>query len=97
VTVSRRHLAATGGRAAAVVLSSGNANAATGERGELDAERMCALTADGLGCPPESVLVCATGLVGLPLPTGLIATGVPRLVPGAAVIRSTASPPPRRS
>jgi glutamate N-acetyltransferase / amino-acid N-acetyltransferase len=41
VTVSRRHLAATGGQAAAVVLSSGNANAATGERGELDAERMC--------------------------------------------------------
>jgi N-acetylglutamate synthase/N-acetylornithine aminotransferase len=38
VTVSRRHLAATGGRTAAVVLSSGNANAATGERGELDAE-----------------------------------------------------------
>jgi glutamate N-acetyltransferase / amino-acid N-acetyltransferase len=82
VTVSRRHLAATGGRAAAVVLSSGNANAATGERGELDAEGVCALTADGLGCPPESVLVCATGLIGLPLPMGLIATGVPRLVVG---------------
>jgi glutamate N-acetyltransferase/amino-acid N-acetyltransferase len=80
VTVSRRHLAATAGRAAAVVLSSGNANAATGERGELDAERMCALTADGLGCPPESVLVCATGLIGLPLPMGVIDAGVPRLV-----------------
>ena len=34
-----RHLAATGGRAAAVVLNSGNANAATGEQGVADAER----------------------------------------------------------
>src|SRR6184192_1012238 len=33
VQVSRSHLAATGGRAAAVVLNSGNANAATGETG----------------------------------------------------------------
>ena len=40
VDVSRRHLAATRGRAAAVVLNSGNANAATGKRGAEDAERM---------------------------------------------------------
>ncbi len=38
VTLSRRHLAATGGRAAAVVVNSGNANAATGARGLADAE-----------------------------------------------------------
>ena len=47
VQVSRAHLAATGGRAAAVVLSSGNANAATGAPGVADAERMCALVGDG--------------------------------------------------
>jgi glutamate N-acetyltransferase / amino-acid N-acetyltransferase len=79
VVVSRRHLAASGGRAAAVVLSSGNANAATGDAGEADAERMCALVADELGCPPEAVLVCSTGLIGYPLPMDAIATGVPRL------------------
>jgi glutamate N-acetyltransferase/amino-acid N-acetyltransferase len=82
VVVSRRHLAATGGRAAAVVLSSGNANAATGERGEADAEAMCALVARGLGCPPEAVLVCSTGLIGIPLPMDAVAGGVPRLVAG---------------
>jgi glutamate N-acetyltransferase/amino-acid N-acetyltransferase len=80
VVVSRRHLAATGGRAAAVVLSSGNANAATGERGEADAETMCGLVAGGLGCPPEAVLVCSTGLIGYPLPMDAVAAGVPRLV-----------------
>ena len=49
VQVSRDHLAAAGGRSAAVVVSSGNANAATGRPGRANAERMCELTADGLG------------------------------------------------
>ena len=80
VVVSRRHLAASSGRAAAVVLSSGNANAGTGDHGEADAERMCALVAGELGCALQAVLVCSTGLIGFPLPMGAIAAGVPRLV-----------------
>jgi len=67
VQVSRAHLAATGGRAAAVVLNSGNANAATGQSGLAVAEETCALVAAGLGCAPEEVLVCSTGLIGIPL------------------------------
>ena len=77
VVVSRRHLAASGGRATAVVLSSGNANAATGEQGEADATEMCALTAAELGCRTEDVLVCSTGLIGYPLPMGALRAGVP--------------------
>jgi glutamate N-acetyltransferase / amino-acid N-acetyltransferase len=61
-------------------LSSGNANAGTGVQGEADAERMCALVASELRCPPEAVLVCSTGLIGYPLPMDAICTGVPRLV-----------------
>ncbi|HZA75833.1 MAG TPA: bifunctional glutamate N-acetyltransferase/amino-acid acetyltransferase ArgJ [Acidimicrobiales bacterium] len=80
VVVSRRHLAASSGRAAAVVLSSGNANAGTGDHGEADAERMCALVAGELGCALQAVLVCSTGLIGFPLPMGAVAAGVPRLV-----------------
>ena len=49
VTVSRAHLVATAGRAAAVIISSGNANAATGARGAADAGRMCALGGGGAG------------------------------------------------
>jgi glutamate N-acetyltransferase/amino-acid N-acetyltransferase len=79
VVVTRRHLEATGGRAAAVVLSSGNANAGTGARGEADAAEMCALVAAELGTTPESVLVCSTGLIGYELPMDRLAEGVPAL------------------
>lgn len=89
VLVSAEHLASTGGRAAAVVLNAGNANAATGERGQADAEAMTATVADGLGCRPEEVLVCSTGLIGIPLPVAMILEGIPgvlaeRSVGGAA-------------
>jgi glutamate N-acetyltransferase / amino-acid N-acetyltransferase len=80
VQVSRSHLAASGGRAAAVVVSSGNANAATGDQGRADAAAMCELTAEALGVPTEQVLVCSTGLIGIPLPMGPIRAGIPRLV-----------------
>ncbi len=79
VTTSRRHLAATGGQAAAVVLSSGNANAGTGARGEADAEHMCTLVAAEIGAAPEAVLVCSTGLIGYELPMERLATGIPAL------------------
>ena len=79
VLVSMEHLRSTRGRAAAVVLNSGNANAATGAAGRSTAERMCALTAEGIGCAPTEVLVCSTGLIGIPLPTAPLETGVPAL------------------
>jgi glutamate N-acetyltransferase/amino-acid N-acetyltransferase len=77
VQISRRHLA--GGRAAAVVLSSGNANAATGEPGRRDAARMCELTALGLGVATDDVLVCSTGLIGIPMPMDALEVGIPKL------------------
>jgi glutamate N-acetyltransferase / amino-acid N-acetyltransferase len=82
VTVSRRHLAATSGRAAAVVLSSGNANAGTGARGEADAERMCALVAGEIGASAEAVLVCSTGLIGYELPMDALVGGIPAVAAG---------------
>ena len=98
VVVSDLHLGATGGRAAAVILNSGNANAATGSPGQDDARAMCAATAAGVGCVPEEVLVCSTGLIGIPLPIDTILSGVPALVAArnpqggtdaAAAIRTT--------
>ena len=80
VQVSRDHLVATGGSASAVLVSSGNANAATGAQGRADAERMCALVASGLGVATEQILVCSTGLIGIPLPMAPIDAGIPRLV-----------------
>jgi len=80
VQVSKAHLEATGGKAVAVILNSGNANAATGESGRRDAERMCDLVAEGLGCRSDAVLVCSTGLIGIPLPMDTIESGIPRVV-----------------
>ena len=77
VLVCREHLTTTGGRAAAVVLNSGNANAATGAQGMADARRMAAATAADLGCAAEEVLVCSTGWIGYPLPMDAILGGIP--------------------
>lgn len=84
VVVSRAHLRATGGRAAAVVVNSGNANAATGQQGRDDAVRMCARTAERLGVVPEEVLVCSTGLIGIPLPIAAVEAAIPALVDARA-------------
>jgi glutamate N-acetyltransferase/amino-acid N-acetyltransferase len=77
VTVSRAHL--TDGRAAAVVLSSGNANAATGDPGRDDARRMCELTGASIGCDAADVLVCSTGLIGIPMPMAALEAGIPKV------------------
>ena len=79
VVVSRRHLDARGS-ATAVVLNSGNANAATGAQGMADAMRMCDLTAQELGCDAEEVLVCSTGLIGFNLPMDAIENGIPKAI-----------------
>ncbi|HEV2992999.1 MAG TPA: bifunctional glutamate N-acetyltransferase/amino-acid acetyltransferase ArgJ [Acidimicrobiia bacterium] len=74
VQISRHHLAS--GRAAAVVLNAGNANAATGEEGRGHARRMCAASATALGCAADDVLVCSTGLIGVPLPIDTVESGI---------------------
>jgi glutamate N-acetyltransferase/amino-acid N-acetyltransferase len=68
VQVSRAHLVATDGRASGVVLTSGNANAATGAPGRDAAERVCAEVAGGIGASSEQILICQTGLIGIPFP-----------------------------
>jgi glutamate N-acetyltransferase / amino-acid N-acetyltransferase len=77
VQVSRASLA--DGRAAAVILSSGNANAATGEQGRADARRMAELAGEGLGVDGADVLVCSTGLIGYVMPMPVIEAAVPAL------------------
>ena len=67
-----------------MILNSGNANAATGAPGRADAQAMCAATAAELGCDPHEVLVCSTGLIGIPLPIDTILAGVPELAAARA-------------
>jgi glutamate N-acetyltransferase/amino-acid N-acetyltransferase len=77
--VSRERLAANGGRVAAVIVNSGNANAGTGAQGLADAETMCRSAAQAMGVSSDSVLVCSTGIIGLPLPMERIENAVPTL------------------
>jgi glutamate N-acetyltransferase/amino-acid N-acetyltransferase len=68
------------GRASAVVVNSGVANACTGERGLDDCRETAGLVASALGVPVGDVLVASTGLIGVPLPMDAIRRGVPKLV-----------------
>ncbi|MGE0445104.1 MAG: bifunctional glutamate N-acetyltransferase/amino-acid acetyltransferase ArgJ [Vicinamibacterales bacterium] len=76
VLVSKAHLQRTGGRARAVVVNSGCANACTGDAGMSDARRMAAETAAALGAAPEEVLVASTGVIGVALPIEKVAGGI---------------------
>jgi glutamate N-acetyltransferase / amino-acid N-acetyltransferase len=80
VQVNRRHLADTEGRSAAVLLTAGNANAATGRAGVAAAERLCAVVGEGIGVPPAAVLVCQTGLIGIPFPLPVVEAVLPGLI-----------------
>jgi glutamate N-acetyltransferase/amino-acid N-acetyltransferase len=71
-----------GGKARALVVNSGNANACTGQQGMADAVETAALVAAGLGIREELVLVASTGVIGKPLPMERIRVAVPGLVKG---------------
>ena len=79
VQLCRDALAANGGRAAAVVVNSGNANAGTGARGMADAEAMARTAAEAVGCAAQDVLVCSTGIIGTYLPIDKILEATPKL------------------
>src|SRR6266852_2749860 len=88
VQVCRERLPAADARG--VVICSGNANACTGQRGLEDARRMTAVAAEAVGCRPEQMLVCSTGVIGRHLPMPAIESGIRdaagRLEPTAAAL-----------
>ncbi len=74
VMVSQQRVPA--GDIRAVVINSGNANACTGDRGIQDAQAMTASVARQIGCRAEQVLVCSTGIIGVPLPVDRITAAI---------------------
>jgi glutamate N-acetyltransferase/amino-acid N-acetyltransferase len=78
VGISRARL--EGGRGTAVVVNSGQANAATGARGEHDALAVTGATAELLGLQTEDVLACSTGVIGEPLHAEPLRAALPGLV-----------------
>ena len=72
----------TSDTAHAVILNSGSANACTGARGAADAAAAAVHVAGLLGCEPGDVLVCSTGVIGVPI-------DMPVLLAGAEVAAMT--------
>jgi glutamate N-acetyltransferase/amino-acid N-acetyltransferase len=93
VVWSRSRLAASPD-ARAVVVNSGNANACTGPAGHRAVRATAERAAAELGCLPEQVLVCSTGVIGVPLDAGRVGDGIAK---AAASLGEYGGSPPRAS
>ncbi len=69
------------GKARALVVNAGNANAFTGSKGVAATKHTAALAAEASGCKPNEVFLASTGVIGEPLNTDAIA----RVMRGAAL------------
>ena len=79
ITLSREHLQHSLFSVRAIVCNSGNANAATGEKGLNDARAMAEAVACELSLKPEEVLVASTGVIGQLLPMENVLAGISSL------------------
>lgn len=75
VIVAREHLAKT--QPKALLINSGNANAATGQPGLVNARATCEMVAAELGCKVEEVLPFSTGVIGEALPMEKFKNNIP--------------------
>ncbi|MBW2600156.1 MAG: bifunctional ornithine acetyltransferase/N-acetylglutamate synthase [Deltaproteobacteria bacterium] len=66
----------------AIIVNSGNANAATGKEGAKDAATMSKVVSKALGIEDELVLVASTGIIGERLPIEKITQSIEPLVKG---------------
>ena len=73
---SQAALKKSAGRARAIVVNSGNANACTGERGTRDARSMASAAATAIRAPTSQILVASTGVIGVPLPMDRVCAGI---------------------
>jgi glutamate N-acetyltransferase/amino-acid N-acetyltransferase len=70
----------------AIVTNSGQANAATGERGWEDNWKMAVAASGSLGCLPHQVLTASTGVIGVALAIEPIVAAMPELMARATNI-----------
>jgi len=80
VDLCSQRLELSGGHARAVLINSGQANACTGDRGLVDSLRITQVLADQLGCSEDLVLICSTGVIGVPIPMVTLLEGIEPLL-----------------
>lgn len=81
ITVTKKHLEKSEGKAQAVIANSKNANTCNAD-GVEKAERMCRLAASVLNIEPEKVIVASTGVIGKVLPIEPIKNSIDSLAKG---------------
>ncbi len=67
-------------KAKAIIVNSGNANACTSLQGEKDNEEIAQTVANNLNCEKENILVCSTGVIGVPLNMETYKKGINNIV-----------------
>jgi glutamate N-acetyltransferase/amino-acid N-acetyltransferase len=77
----RDALKRSGGKARALVVNSGNANAFTGKAGMAFVDATVAAAAGKVGCAAETVAVASTGVIGEPLPAAALVPHVEAAAP----------------
>jgi len=68
------------GKVRAVLVNAGQANACTGQRGLIDSLSATKALADRLGVSAEEVLICSTGVIGVPIPLDNLISSLDHLV-----------------
>ncbi len=79
-----------GGKASAVIVNSGIANACTGDEGYQDAADMAGYAGAALGVEAGKVLVASTGVIGFTLPMGVVKSGADMLAKALSDSREAA-------
>ncbi len=80
VILCRKHLEQSGHSVRALLVNSGNANAANGEEGMAAARRCAEELASIAGCTPAEIFISSTGVIGRPLPADKICAAIPDLM-----------------
>ena len=84
VVLSREHVRASAGAMRAVIVNSGNANCSVGPGGMAASRATAERVAKLLGCQAQQVVVCSTGVIGVPLPVKRVLKAAPGLAESLA-------------
>jgi glutamate N-acetyltransferase/amino-acid N-acetyltransferase len=79
VRLSREHLRKSRHKTRGVIVNSGNANCCTGSQGLAASHKTTVEVSRALGCKAHEVLVCSTGVIGVPLRVEKILHAIPQL------------------
>lgn len=79
VVISQENIERSAREIAAIIVNSGNANCATGDAGLKASKQTADAVARSVSCRANQILVCSTGVIGMPLRVERILEAIPQL------------------